>query len=770
MQEFTRSSRKNPCPVCSRTKDGDCSIKEAGNLVLCHTHTQDCAEGQAQNYKYLHLSKDGLWGVWVYQEVGTDGKVKGRKPERLEKGYKHFFYQDRQGQPLIKVSRISREGGKDFRQYKWDGVEYKPGLNEFAKRNVPIYRYREVRQAIEQGKVVFFVEGEGKADELWDLGIPATTTIGGSKGYRAYGSYQEDLRGAKLVLCPDRDKTGIAYMEEVAKDFPESQWCYVFPDSALWRHIPDNGGLDIADWIAEGATTTDIWDAVGEKRGIGQPRSVAQVEDESKVPRLVREYHLLKDTLGRRLRFNSLTKEIELDSKSINLDRIKLELAVFHDIYLKSSREDIQDMICTLAEENEYSPVVEYLESCHQRYGNDTNVLSDFAERYFGQTGSIYNTMAIRTLIGAVARAYKPGCKHDTALILQGKQGFFKSSFFRILAGAEWFDDSLGAISDKDERLKLHRVWFVEWSELETIFRRKDVSQAKAFLSSATDHLRPPYGRTVECLSRHSVIVGTTNLDEFLSDSTGNRRFWVIPVCKPIDTQALKAERDRIWAAAVALYKAGHQWHLNPQEEIIAEAIAKEFQTRDPWHDLIAAYAASRSVIAIREVLGELLNIEPGRQERAQMMRVAEILRELGWKKAFTDYQGRRQKVWLNLSDPPSDPPDPPQIEGGSEETLANWASDPPDPPDPPVRNFHPKINTQHPPSKITQISEIGGSGGSGGSKLVKSLLSNDPPQKIGGSGGSEGGSGQLFQNGYRPPLTRLTLAEIESDEGWEDC
>lgn len=162
-------------------------------------------------------------------------------------------------------------------------------------------------------------------------------------------------------------------------------------------------------------------------------------------------------------------------------------------------------------------------------------------------------------MIGAVARALSPGCKLDTALILQGKQGFKKSTFFKILAG-DYFDDSLGAVSDKDERLKLHRFWFIEWSELESIFKGRDVSQTKAFLSSSIDAVRPPYCRDTQDFARASIIVATTNKDEFLSDETGNRRFWIIPVKKRIDTKLLRKERNAIWAAAVLAYKSGEQW------------------------------------------------------------------------------------------------------------------------------------------------------------------------------------------------------------------
>jgi len=112
---------------------------------------------------------------------------------------------------------------------------------------------------------------------------------------------------------------------------------------------------------------------------------------------------------------------------------------------------------------------------------------------------------------------------------LQSPQGWQKSQFLKKLAG-DWFDDSFGAMSDKDERLKLHSAWILEWAELETVFKRKDVAATKAFLSCASDSIRPPYGRETVKMLRPSIIVGTTNETEFLSDTTGNRRFWVVPV------------------------------------------------------------------------------------------------------------------------------------------------------------------------------------------------------------------------------------------------
>jgi predicted P-loop ATPase len=228
----------------------------------------------------------------------------------------------------------------------------------------------------------------------------------------------------------------------------------------------------------------------------------------------------------------------------------------------------------------------------------------------------IHQVATIKFLIAAVARAYEPGCQADNALILQGGQGIRKSTFFRELASPEWFDDSFGNASDKDERLKLHCAWGLEWAELETIFKRKDVAAVKAFITTKIDRLRPPYGRVVEFMNRSSIFCGTTNQQDCLSDGTGNRRFWVVPATKEIPTDTLIKERDRIWAAATQLYKSGVKWHLTPEENAAMSESRTAYESADVWEDTIADWLEGHEICTITEILSDLLRIETNIQDR----------------------------------------------------------------------------------------------------------------------------------------------------------
>ena len=405
--------------------------------------------------------------------------------------------------------------------------------------------------------------------------------------------------------------------------------------------------------------------------------------------KMIQDYRKLNRHFGKRIRLNTLSKRIEIDGKPVSLDRVRLQLAIRHGVLVRSSREDVQDILTEIAVENQYSPIQEYLNSLP--VASDTSILDTLVQRYFGIEGELYTKFIRKTLIGAVKRAFEPGCKMDTVLILQGPQGFRKSTFFKILAGKQYFDDSLGTVSDKDERLKLHRAWLIEWAELESIFKRRDVSATKGFLSSGTDAIRPPYCRDTEDFDRPSIIVATTNKQEFLADETGNRRFWVIPVKQKIDTKLLRQERDKIWAAAMLAYRSGEEPYLDfGNDEEKAELLTEDFQTSDPWEDVILNYIEHRDYVRLSDLLNHL-QVDLSRQERSHQMRCSAILKKMGWEREFRIIGSKRVRVWAKIetdevTDQPQNLKTPLKMEVDHEvDLLAASDFDQPDQPDHPV-------------------------------------------------------------------------------------
>ena len=358
------------------------------------------------------------------------------------------------------------------------------------------------------------------------------------------------------------------------------------------------------------------------------------------------------------IRYNVFTQQIEIKGKVIDgADRFYLKLA---EMGYKVGKELAIDCLVQVANENLYNPVTEYLLHCEHNV--EPTYIDGLATAYLrpGDGGaSIYDEMLKRTLIGAVARAFDPGYKHDTACVIMGDQGAYKSSFWGCLGGP-FYSDALGDISTKDDVMVLHRSWIMEWAELDHITNRKHAGQVKAFLSQAVDLLRVPYGKAVEAFPRRGIIVGTTNKTAgFLVDETGNRRFWVIPTTKTqvdqINTATLLIERDAIWSAAVHAYRNGENNRLPLAMELAVQQENDAYMIESPWRSAILTYLADRrsmEVLTSEEILVKAIQKPMERQTKVDQMQVASILKELGWTKR-RESSGKR-RWFYQLDDQPT--------------------------------------------------------------------------------------------------------------------
>ena len=115
--------------------------------------------------------------------------------------------------------------------------------------------------------------------------------------------------------------------------------------------------------------------------------------------------------------------------------------------------------------------------------------------------------------------------------MLEGGQGVNKSKGLRALAiRDEWFTDDfeLGGNSKKTIEQTRGKL-IVEITELNGLGRR-EVEKVKGQLSRMFDRSRLSYERATTEVGRQFVPIGTSNLNDYLTDLTGNRRFWPVRV------------------------------------------------------------------------------------------------------------------------------------------------------------------------------------------------------------------------------------------------
>jgi predicted P-loop ATPase len=242
------------------------------------------------------------------------------------------------------------------------------------------------------------------------------------------------------------------------------------------------------------------------------------------------------------------------------------------------------EAVQTIAKENSFHPIRDYLRAL--KWDGQPR-LSTFLPLYFGVPDIPFAGAVGRCwMISAVARVFRPGCQADYTLMLEGPQGQLKSTALRTLAGDEWFTDHLSDLQNKDSRLELRGKWIVELAELDSL-KRNEKTRIKNFLTGRFDSFRPPYGRLTENFPRECVFAATTNEETPFVDETGNRRFWPV-TCGKIDIQALRRDRDQLWAEAYHLYLTGVPWWLTTEalNQAAEEAQDARYE-RGPWDDAI---------------------------------------------------------------------------------------------------------------------------------------------------------------------------------------
>lgn len=324
------------------------------------------------------------------------------------------------------------------------------------------------------------------------------------------------------------------------------------------------------------------------------------------------------------------------------------------------SNDALQKAVVLAARKNEFNPLMDRLNGlvwdqiprlqtwlidwCHVMISHKAMAMDD---QQLDRLRKYAEIIGPRWMVGAVARVYEPGCQMDTMLILESEGGFRKSTLFRTLGGV-WFTDARLNFQDKDSQMILQGKHIIEMAELEGM-NKADASETKRFLTHREDLFRPPYGRRLVKLPRRCVFAGTVNLDVYLKDDTGNRRFWPIQTGGPVDIEAFKLIVDQLWAEAVHWYrllKAGDQgmrYWIEPSERALVEEQQEDRFEQDAWEtrirqflDASGFYTGDASVLRCDEVtldriMGKCLLLDVSKRDPMVSRRLGKIMKRLGW-------------------------------------------------------------------------------------------------------------------------------------------
>ena len=336
-------------------------------------------------------------------------------------------------------------------------------------------------------------------------------------------------------------------------------------------------------------------------------------------------------------------------------------LLYLEETYGLTSEKKIAAAIGIVANENGYHPIRDYLNGLTW---DGTERICTCLHHFLGADSDQYTYEALRLfLLGAIHRAFRPGCKFEVMLCLVGGQGAGKSTFFRLLAVKdEWFSDDLRKLDDDNVYRKLQGHWIIEMSEMIATANAKSIEEIKSFLSRQKEVYKIPYETHPEDRLRQCVFGGTSNALDFLPlDRSGNRRFlpvMVYPEQAEVhildDEAASRAYMEQLWAEAMTIYRSGDfKLSFSPEMVRYLKEHQRDFMPEDTKAGMIQAYLDryTGSMVCSKQLFREALNHPFDEPKQWEIREVNDIMNHCvtGWHyfsnpRMFPEYG--RQKGW----------------------------------------------------------------------------------------------------------------------------
>jgi hypothetical protein len=275
--------------------------------------------------------------------------------------------------------------------------------------------------------------------------------------------------------------------------------------------------------------------------------------------------------------------------------------------------------------------------------------VNTFIAKGFGAGEGAYQTAVGRYIwSGLAGRVLQPGVKAEMITVFVSGQGIRKSESIKAMAPVmapemQVFAELSFKEDEKDCYRRMRGALVVETPELDGL-NAKGHTWLKKFLSGQFDQFAEKYKEHETRLPRRSLMFGTSNDGQFLTDPTGHRRF--LPVrageTDKANSEWIADNCEQLWAEGAVLFKANGV--LFADAERLAKDVHGDYEKPEEWEEVIQDYmaiAARRSdgtfdhekLFSLSEILRNACNVPTAHFSQTNTNRAVRALKRLGYKR-----------------------------------------------------------------------------------------------------------------------------------------
>ena len=290
-------------------------------------------------------------------------------------------------------------------------------------------------------------------------------------------------------------------------------------------------------------------------------------------------------------RYNVLMKYTEYKTKGSWHDfapvdpRVQKRMTL--DVQLADIRVSIKDVRNFLESDYiaNYDPIDEYLFQCEGKWDGKDHIRAlartvPTANPHWTDWFYIWYLGMVDQWRGINHRLYG----NSVAPLLISKQGFNKSTFCRRLIPQElqWgYTDNLVLSEKRQVYQAMAQTLLINLDEFNQISPQVQQGFLKNLIQLPNVKMKRPYGGHVEEFPRLASFIATSNMDDILTDPSGNRRFIGVELTGPIDV-SVKPNYVQLFAQAMAAIRAGEKTYFDSVETALLMQSNRQFEVVPP--------------------------------------------------------------------------------------------------------------------------------------------------------------------------------------------